>query len=245
MFSELRSWRSPGQSTVTRRLVLFGGAAALVWPVSEAFAQAQLRIWGLWLDQSRPATNDLNRVRGTLRFRAGRDTSDRRLVAYGSGQNWRDTPRQCVELIKRYGYELRLPSFRGSNLNDRDFYNGSPTLGDAHEVAGRFATASNRAFTFAANGSTALPNPGSVISIAPFGSNQHGHVGILCNYSSSDVRSGEVRVKLFDQNYSANSWGEIRFLQSGRGSSARWYGSLRSTDGRAFYPATGWASPAA
>jgi hypothetical protein len=228
---------------LSRRVVLAGGVAAFVCP-SVALAASQVRVWGLWLEHPSPLSNGLDRLRGTLHFRTGRDRSDRTLNAYGSGANWRDTTRQCTELIKRYGYEMRLPRFSGSNLNDRDFYSGSPALGNAHQVAGRFATASNGAFIFSSNSARTLPNPGSVLSIAPWTGNAFGHVGITCNYSSRDVRNGEVRIKLFDQNLSANSWGEVRFLLSGRGSNARWSGSFRSANGRAYYPVSGWASPA-
>lgn len=231
------------QAVVSRRALLLGASGALICP-SAAFAGSPVRIWGLWLEHSRPLSSQVNRLRGTFHFRAGRDRSDRTLNAYGAGSDWRNTSRQCTELVKRYGYELRLPGFRGSNLSDRDFYSGSPSLGNAHEVARRFATTSNGAFTFSSNGTRSLPNAGSVLSIAPWRGNEFGHVGILCNYSANDARRGEVRIILFDQNLSANSWGEVRFLRSGSGSNTRWFGSLRSADGRAYYPVSGWASPA-
>lgn len=231
------------EALFSRRAVVIGGSVAIACP-SVALAASPIRVWALWLQHSRPLSSQLHRLRGTLHFRAGSDRSDRTLNAYGAGSNWRTTPRQCTELIKRYGYELRLPGFRGSNLSDRDLYSGSPAMGNGHEVARRFATVSNGAFTYFSNGARAVPRAGSVISIAPWSGNEFGHVGILCNHSPREADSGQVRIILFDQNLSASSWGEIRFLRSGSGSNSRWYGSLRSSSGRAYYPVAGWATPA-
>jgi hypothetical protein len=217
---------------MNRRSILLGLTAALI--PSTSLAQATLRIWGLWARDPTPNRNGVNQLKGTLYFRVNNDTSDRSLNVYGNGLEATDPARQCVELIKRYAAKLRFSGYTAS-LGSGDNGNSLPSLGDGHQAASRFASASGGGFRYVANGASSLPKPGAVISIVEF--IPGGHVGIICNHDAADAADGAVNIKIVEQNMPIDSWKEIRFTQR----SGRWYGAMLNRG--TYYDVVGWANP--
>lgn len=215
-----------------RRRFILAGLATAVAPHT-AWAQSTMRIWGLWANNPTPNRNGLNQLKGTLNFRVNNDTSDRTLRVYGSGTD-ANSPRQCVELIKRYAGKLRFSGYTAS-LGAADDGNSLPSLGDGYQTANRFAAASGGGFTYVANGATALPKPGAVISIVQF--IPGGHVGIICNHDTADAADGTVNIKIVEQNMPIDTWKEIRFTQR----SGRWYGAMLNRG--VYQDVVGWANP--
>ncbi len=214
-----------------RQLILVGLATAFA--PHGALAQSTMRIWGLWANNPNANSNGLNQLKGTLNFRVNSDTSDRTLRVYGSGPG-PDSPRQCVELIKRYAGKLRFSGYTAA-LGEADNGNSLPSLGHGYQAANRFASASGGGFIYVANGAAAPPKPGAVISIVQF--IPGGHVGIICNHDASDAADGTVGIKIVEQNMPINSWKEINFTRR----SGRWYGTMRNNG--VDHDVVGWANP--
>lgn len=225
---------------VSRRDLMLGGAAASVLSLhSPAMAAAPIRVSGLWLRNSQPASSKLNDVRGTLAFRLNGEPSDRTLVAYGAGSDWVNTPRQCVELVKRYAARLKVRGFEsGPGKGDLWLEGVRPSMGHAKDFAKNVAAQSDGGLNYFRDGADALPRAGSIISFAAWRNNPYGHVGILCNHDAGDARTGLVKIKLFDQNMHRDRWAEVRFIRNG----GRWWGKLLSSSGD-YLPVAGWASP--
>lgn len=221
---------------MNRRTFLLSGIAAVAALPATAVAGAPMRISGVWFRGPYPNSNGLNQLKGTLYFRLNNDRSDRALNTYGAGTST-NTSRQCVELIKRYAAKLGFTGYSAS-LGSGDNGNGLPSVGDGHQAAARFATASNGGFTFVSNGSSTLPKPGAVLSIVPWTGVSGGHVGILCNFDPPSSRTEVFYVKLFDQNMPIDQWKDIRF----RKNAGRWYAEMLNNN--IYRSATGWANPA-
>lgn len=216
-----------------RRLFLVT-IAALAGTASSGRAQTAFRIFGLWARDPTPNRNGVNQLKGTLNFRVNADTADRTLNAYGNGTAGTAPERQCVELIKRYAAKLGFVGY-SADLGPGDDGNGLPSLGDGHQAARRFASASGRRFVYVANGAAALPKPGAVISIVEW--IPGGHVGIICNHDPADAQDGTVNIKIVEQNMPINTWKEITFTRR----NDRWHGAMLNRG--VYRDVVGWANP--
>lgn len=176
----------------------------------------------------------MNQLKGTLYFRVNSDTADRSLNTYGNGAEATARDRQCVELIKRYAAKLGFAGYGGS-LGSADNGNSLPSLGDGFQAASRFATASGGTFTYVANGASALPKAGAVLSIVEW--IPGGHVGIICNHDPADAQDGSVNIKLFEQNMPIDTWKEITFTNR----AGKWYGAMLNRG--VYRDVVGWANP--
>jgi hypothetical protein len=222
-----------GVMSMLRRTFLVAAASAIAWP-SVGYCATSIRIWGLWARDPTPNRNGVNQLKGTLYFRVNSDRADRSLNTYGNGSAATSPERQCVELIKRYAAKLGFPGY-AANLGSTDNGNSLPSLGDGYQVARRFATASDGGFAFVANGATALPKAGAVISIEEW--IPGGHVGIICNHDAQEAQAGEIRIKIFEQNMPIDTWKEIRFTRR----SGLWSGAMLNNG--VYRNVIGWANP--
>lgn len=174
-------------------------------------------------------------TKGTIRVNVG-DTSFA-LYALSNGQfegqtDLSKSPNQCVDLIRRYGFNLGL-------------FSSKTALGDGLDVARNFATKSGGKFQYIdGDRASSLPVLGSVVSISNVmasGSKstslQYGHVGIV--QKVSEQRDGSFIVTLFDQNFPMPSglWKIVTFKKVDGG----WMGTM--TNSGTPIKVAGWSNP--
>jgi hypothetical protein len=132
-----------------RRSILTVALFALAVPIVSV-ANPPVSIRNLWAPAPKNNGNDLGKLKGTLYFYVNGESVERSLKSFGNGIDGKGMW-QCVELIKRYAAALKI-SVKSS-------------LGNGQDVAKRFETQSNGAFSFVHNGALNLPKPGAVLSV--------------------------------------------------------------------------------
>lgn len=171
-------------------------------------------------------------VKGTMTFTVNGSTTKRYLNSYGKAG---PTSRECPELIKRYAYLIGIPV---GTLGKGDNGNSLSSVGNGNQAAQKFASLPSSGFTYVANGSTALPKAGAVISIAGWTGNTPGHVGIAMPYAKPSSSATTVTISIFEQNMPISSWKTVTFTKSKSGT---WTGQMRN--GKNYPQTVGWANP--